>query len=538
MSEAGKTGKRENPFALSKGISLDEDNIVIDEVLGSGGFGVTYRAFDKKSYGWFALKEYLPSSMVFGREGKEVSVYQEKKELFDKCMRGMLREARLLSSFNHENIVQVLFDMEENGTAYYGMELLKGQDLRVYLRGRSMMDAMEAYETLLPILHALEYLHERKVLHRDISPDNIFLRTQEEGFSPVLIDFGAAYSAQRDFTQTFPMVKKNGYSHLEQVWNGTWQGTWSDVYALSATFYYAMTKRTPVPASERGKEESDKLVRPRELNPEILPGVEEVLLKGLTLLPKKRIPTVRIFRQELEEALRFPNYPVSEGSSLEAGRGEKKPFGEENADKGFFDVSSSNMDSLESLSSKNSVPLSQGVGTAFATSEPNGKSFSEKAFQNLRHFLERISSRNAQDSEAEEAFASEEPSRPIKSHEASSSMNPSEPKKTTAAAYLRCISGSKEGELFSLDQRQTFGRGTDMSIRFPEEDHIVSRHHCMVRQVKDGYYVFDMNSRNGTFVNGVRLESGGRSARLRDGDVIKVGDDRFAFHDGEIATGL
>ena len=525
MGLEGKTGKKENPWVLTKGLSLDEGNIVIDEVLGSGGFGVTYRAFDRKSYGWFALKEFLPSSMVYGREGKVLSVYHEKKELFDKCMRGMLREARLLSSLDHENIVRVLFDMEENGTAYYGMELLQGQDLRAYLHSRSAMDAGEAYETLLPILYALEYLHGRKALHRDISPDNIFLRTREQGFSPVLIDFGAAYSAQRDFTQTFPMVKKNGYSPLEQVWNGTWQGTWSDVYALSATFYYAMTKRTPVPASERGKEENDKLVRPRELNPAIPEGVEEVLLKGLTLLPKKRTPTVRAFREGLEEALSFVSYQVHAGPV----------YGDDGADKGFFDASCSEMDNSRS-NAMHSLPSSHSDGNSGNVSEPSAKRFSEKAFQNIRHFLERISARNAQDSD--EDASPLDSSKLQQSREAvSSAMNTSQPRKTTAVPYLQCISGTKEGQYYYLDQRQTFGRGTDMSVQFKEDDHTISRHHCMVRQVKDAYYVFDMNSRNGTFVNGTRLESGGRSGRLRDGDVLQVGDERFLFCDGEASTG-
>jgi len=313
---------------LPPGHKLGGGRIVIQEALGNGGFGITYKA-RHRDYGEVALKEFMPRSMVYGRGDERVSVLQDKRSLFDKCMRQFQRESRILRSLKHPNIVRVLDDFEENGTAYYVMELLEGQDLASYMRSRGKaLSPQETCEILMPIINALEYLHGQKVLHRDISPDNVYLcRAAGGGVVPCLIDFGAAFSAQRDFTHTFPRVKKSGYSPLEQTWDDKYQGTWSDVYSLCATFYYAVTGTAPVPSSDRGVGSNDAMKRPRELNSAVSPELDEVLMHGLALSYTDRIRQMTQLRMEIARATGY-TVPKTGGAPSEPVSG-RSPFPDE-----------------------------------------------------------------------------------------------------------------------------------------------------------------------------------------------------------------
>lgn len=300
-----KADEDQYSLALPRGTLLDDGNVMLGEVLGSGGFGITYIARDKL-HGRVALKEFAPRYMLAGRHGAQVSVQPDKRQPYEKSLRSFSREAHLLSELRHPNIVRVLFELEENGTAYYGMELLTGEDLADFIQRRGRLTAREAWSLLLPVVDALIYIHSKNTLHRDLSPDNIFLRRESFGrfgASPCLIDFGAAFTAMNDFTRTVPHVQKSGYSPLEQNWEIDRQGTFTDVYAFCATYYYAVTGCVPVPASARSPGSGDSLKPMRESNRDVPEAVERVIRRGMELVPRDRIQTMIQLRAEMTEAI-------------------------------------------------------------------------------------------------------------------------------------------------------------------------------------------------------------------------------------------
>ena len=235
---------------LPPGTLLDDGNIVIGELLGRGGFGATYIARDS-NFGVIALKEFFPKHLSM-RIGRDVIPIDASRDTYEKCKRDFQREARLINSLDeHPNVVRVFFSITENNTCYYGMELLHGCSLSAYLRSRKLLSLVEAVQLLEPVMNALSFMHARQMLHRDISPDNIYLRETPSGFSPCLIDFGAAYSARRDFTQSMPRVRNLHFSPPDQNYPREQQGPPMDIYALSATLYFMVSGKPPVSADDR-----------------------------------------------------------------------------------------------------------------------------------------------------------------------------------------------------------------------------------------------------------------------------------------------
>ena len=166
MTGQSPSGKSEN-WALPAGTKLDNGNIVIQGVLGEGGFGITYRAQDTM-FGEIALKEFLPKSMIMRREqggdNHNVVVKPDKEEIFKLSKRQFWREPRIINTLNHPHIVKVLFDFQENNTAYYGMRLLKGMELADWLQQRGKpLDFQTASKLLFPIMGALVYMHNQGI---------------------------------------------------------------------------------------------------------------------------------------------------------------------------------------------------------------------------------------------------------------------------------------------------------------------------------------------------------------------------------------
>ena len=298
--------------ALAKGTELDDGSIVIEDKIGQGGFGITYLAIDRKKQREIVLKEFYPDYMVVRQTDNSLRVAPEHRTSFEKSLRGFIREARIINELKrHPNVVKVYFFMEENNTAYYGMERLHGMDLRHYaevMRKKTghPMDAVTAFRSLRPIMKALEFTHESKVLHRDISPDNIFMHEVENergktDIVPKLIDFGAAYIAIDSFTQTHPNVRKNGYSPIEQTMPPEHQGTWSDVYALSATFYALIVGKPPISAMDRAN--SEVLLSPLQMGAVINEAANEVVMEGLAFRYTERIQSIAEFERRMAIAL-------------------------------------------------------------------------------------------------------------------------------------------------------------------------------------------------------------------------------------------
>ena len=237
-------------FALPANTIVD-GGYRIERVVGSGGFGITYVAEDIKLGTTVALKEYYPFD--FGDRDQTMSVRPKSdrhKKTFEWGRSNFLQEARTLARFEHPSIVRVTRVFEANSTAYMVMRFEQGQSFEAWLTGLGRPATQEELDRItVPLLEALEMMHAKNFLHRDIAPDNIIVRGDG---SPVLLDFGAARRAVAEMSRSLTGIVKAGYSPHEQYSSdGRLQGPWSDIYALGGTLYRAVTGRTPEEATLR-----------------------------------------------------------------------------------------------------------------------------------------------------------------------------------------------------------------------------------------------------------------------------------------------
>ncbi len=285
----GGVNAARNPIALPMG-SVLLGRYVIGKVLGKGGFGVTYLAYDLKADRTVAIKEYLPDALIHRNTGDTiVSTYQgEKEEAFRTGAEKFYEEAKTIARFGDSpNIVRVFEFFYENNTAYFVMEYLSGHDLKTYIaeKGGKLTEA-ETLDIIAPLLDALGLVHEAGVLHRDISPDNIYI-TENGGVK--LLDFGSARQVLGEQSKSLSVVLKPGFAPIEQYQTRGRQGEWTDIYALAATAYYCLTGKVPEAAMDRIEE--DRLLLPSELGSDITPEFERILKKALSVRAVDRYQT-------------------------------------------------------------------------------------------------------------------------------------------------------------------------------------------------------------------------------------------------------
>jgi hypothetical protein len=224
----------------------------ITGLIGEGGFGIVYLAWDHSLQRRVAIKEYMPASMAARLTGSSAIVVKSERHLdtFRAGLKSFVNEARLLARFDHPSLVKVYRFWEENGTAYMVMPYYEGPTLKAALAaldGAPGEDELRAW--LQPLLDALELMHRKQCYHRDIAPDNILLTPR----GPLLLDFGAARRVIGDMTHAITVVLKPGYAPIEQYGDVATmaQGAWTDLYALASVIYYAITGRTPTSSVER-----------------------------------------------------------------------------------------------------------------------------------------------------------------------------------------------------------------------------------------------------------------------------------------------
>ena len=225
--------------SLPPGYELDE--YVIEREIGTGGFGVTYKAHDRLLERPVAIKEYFPSSVAARGSSHTVSpktTVASDLEEYEWGLRDFIDEARRLARFSHPNVIRVIRYTERNGTAYIVMEFAAGRDLSRVLSESGTLSVAQAREWVVAIATGLEQVHAAGILHRDIKPPNI--RIRDDG-SPVLIDFGAARQAIGNRSQSISMILTPGYAPIEQYSRRGDQGPWTDIYSLSAVAYEALT---------------------------------------------------------------------------------------------------------------------------------------------------------------------------------------------------------------------------------------------------------------------------------------------------------
>ncbi len=270
----------------------------IEKTLGQGGFGITYAAMDKKLLGRVAVKEYFPASLAV-RQGERVKAHGADLEArFEKGRRRFMEEAKTLAGLSQTaGIVRVLGCFEERGTAYMVMEYVQGRSLRCWLEEQETLPAFyEAAKLLEPVCRALEQVHKKGLIHRDICPDNLIMR---DNGTLTLIDFGAAraYYRQEEEVLTRTVLVHQGYAPPEQYESKGKQGPWTDVYGLAATLYEMVTGAMPPSAPQRLG--GEKLYPPSAYGADITAEQEEALLRGLKLEVRERFASVKAFEGAL-----------------------------------------------------------------------------------------------------------------------------------------------------------------------------------------------------------------------------------------------
>ena len=222
----------------------------IEGILGSGSFGVTYIAREVAIDRAVAIKEYLPAGIA-ARNAEDSSVRPislADAEEFEWGLERFQKEAAVLVTFRHPNIVPVFRFFEANSTAYMVMEYQDGRSLAQILQGGKKYSEREIYDIIDPLIEGLERVHANNFLHRDIKPGNIYVR--DDG-TPVLIDFGAARQAMGQRSQNLTRIFTPGYAPHEQYETGSNQGPWTDIYAIGAVMYVMVTDLPPADAPTR-----------------------------------------------------------------------------------------------------------------------------------------------------------------------------------------------------------------------------------------------------------------------------------------------
>jgi len=269
----------------------------ITDVLGEGGFGIVYLAYDHALQRTVAIKEYMPGALVMRTDGGRVALRAERhKDTFRLGLKSFINEARLLARFDHPALVKVYRFWEQNNTAYTAMKYYDGLTIKDIVKTRpELVDEAWCRKVTGQILQALEMLYTMQILHRDISPDNIIV--QDNG-DAVLLDFGSARQIIGDVTRGLTVILKPGYAPVEQYAGDASlaQGPFTDLYALSAVMYFAITKAPP--PSSIGRMINDPIVplatqAPAGYGAALLAAID----KGLAVLAKDRPQTIAEFRE-------------------------------------------------------------------------------------------------------------------------------------------------------------------------------------------------------------------------------------------------
>ena len=278
---------------------------IVGTTVGFGGFGITYRAWDRTLEKKVAIKEYYPNGIV-NRVPAEKAVIIYSGSRADEFQNGKVRflaEARHMARFNtHPHIVNVHEFFEENNTAYIVMEFLEGISYKQYIEdcgGR--VDCGTAVGVAVSVLGALRELHKEKIIHRDVSPDNIFLVLDAPGASQYrvkLIDFGAARFSSGDEEKTLSIILKPGYAPPEQYRNKSKQGPWTDIYAVGAVLYCAITGERLEESVNRLVE--DRLVPPSRFVKGLPQYLEDSILRAMALNQELRFQNVDQFQEALQ----------------------------------------------------------------------------------------------------------------------------------------------------------------------------------------------------------------------------------------------
>lgn len=301
---------------LPVGTRLGEFEVV--DLIGEGGFGIVYLAFDHSLERHVAVKEYMPSGLVARNRDMHVTVTSPAhRDTFNTGLRSFINEARLLARFDSPALVKVFRFWEGNGTAYMAMPFYEGITVKQAFKTGSIIPTEQWIKAFLThLFDAVETIHAAKCYHRDIAPDNILLLSDGR---PVLLDFGAARRVITDRTQGPTAILKPGFAPIEQYADipSLKQGPWTDVYALGALVYYLITGKAPAPAVSR--------IMHDDVVPAVTAGKGRYTVsflagldRAMTVRPEQRLQNIAELRSALDISQEVPR--TMPGAQLNASR--------------------------------------------------------------------------------------------------------------------------------------------------------------------------------------------------------------------------
>jgi WD40 repeat protein len=304
--------------ALPVGYELAE--YTIESVLGHGGFGITYLAYDKSLGAKVAIKEFLPQDIA-NRDNRTAILPNPTRDAvrdYQTGLKNFVKEARALARFKHPNIVRVLRFLEANGTAYMVMEYEEGMSLADHLKRHSnKLDEQTLMRIFLPVLNGLQAVHQAEMLHLDIKPENIYLR--KDG-NAMLIDFGSARQAVASSAMQ-RVALTHGYAPMEQYPDKGQPGPWTDVYAIAASMYRCICGKKPDDSLERYqailKYQTDPMVPATKI---VKKGFQQSILEcidwALKVYPKDRPQSAREFQDALLGRNRQSQQNITQPTSI------------------------------------------------------------------------------------------------------------------------------------------------------------------------------------------------------------------------------
>jgi serine/threonine protein kinase len=293
---------------LAVGTALRNGRYRLGLVLGRGAFGLTYLGWDPTLLRKVAIKEFLPIEIATrATDRRSVMAFSSQHARTLEYARGRFRdEARVITQFEHPNIIRVLDFFSDNNTEYMVMDYYPGQTLAALLDSSGSLAEEPAVDLMRIVLSGLEEVQRERDgerhIHRDIKPSNIYLADAGERIMPKILDFGAARLAVGERSQNLTQVLTAGYAPFEQYMAKGRQGPWSDVYACAATLYHLLTGERPVAAIDRY--EGEELRTPQEVSEEVSADVSDAVMEGMALDPKKRPPDAAAFRSLLRSTVR------------------------------------------------------------------------------------------------------------------------------------------------------------------------------------------------------------------------------------------
>ena len=299
--------------------TLLNDRYLVDHPLGSGGFGITYQAWDQRQNCWAAVKELFPlNTAVRPPGGRELYILRDQPDqarYFEYALNNFIKETRTMEALrDYPEVLRLFGTFEQFGTAYYAMEYLEGVELKTLLLRYGPIPWTRLAGPVRDVTEALKVLHSLNLLHRDISPDNIILTKSGRA---KLIDFGSVRNF--DTSNHFTTIIKGAFSPQELFLENGNQGPWTDVYLLCATVYYLLCGKLPKHVSTRLStmflNHSDPLESLAALAPSVPAHVAHAVEKGLAIQIPDRYQSVAELASEL-----FPSDSSGDGQGAGYGR--------------------------------------------------------------------------------------------------------------------------------------------------------------------------------------------------------------------------